>query len=174
MDTARAQSPTNNLRMRPVYDWHSDGTPEEFIERLSQLISFDPAVNIQFGKRHAVLSIPIEARHTWSPTLDVQVRDSEGGTHVHALLGPEPTVWTFFLFMYAASAFPSLIGAIVGMVQYNIGQPAWGLAAIPAFVVLWGLIYGASFVGKGLGAEQIHQLLAVLEANLSVDARDLG
>jgi hypothetical protein len=168
------QSSTNNLRMRPVYDWHSEDSPEEFIERLSQLISFDPAVDIQFGKRHAVLSIPIEARHTWSPTLDIQVRDSDGGTHVHALLGPEPTVWTLFLFLYAATAFPSLIGAMVGLVQYNIGQPAWGLLAIPGVALFWGLIYLASFVGKRLGADQIHQLLGVLEANLSVDARDLG
>ena len=59
----------NQLRMRPVYDWVSEHSPEEFIARLSQLVSFDPAVDITFRSKHAVLSIPIEARHTWSPIL---------------------------------------------------------------------------------------------------------
>jgi len=163
-------SATSNLKMRPVYKWVSPGPPEEFIQRLCQLISFDPAVNVQCGRRHATLSIPEEARHTWSPTLDIQVRPCSQGTYVHCRLGPEPQVWTFFIFLYGAAAVPALIGSMYGLSQMAMGKPPWALAAVPIGGLVCGLIYLSSFLGKGLGAVQIHQLLAVVDATLSVDA----
>jgi hypothetical protein len=161
-----------NLQMRPVYNWVSNEPPEEFVQRLCQLISFDPAVRIQCGKRHAMLRIPEEARHTWSPTLDIQVAPHERGTAIHARLGPEPQVWTFFIFLYVATATPAVIGAMFGLAQLAMGNDPWGLIAIPAGLAAWGLIYLASFLGKGLGAAQIHQLLAVVQASIDEDEEE--
>lgn len=166
-------SALNNLKMRPVYHWVSAAPPEEFIQRLCQLVSFDPAVHIQCGSRHAVLRIPEEARHTWSPTLDVQVRDSERGTHVRARLGPEPQIWTLFIFLYGATAFPGLIACMYGLSQMAMGEPATAMWVLPGSALAWGLIYLASFMGKGLGAVQIHQLMAAVEACLEADAEQV-
>ena len=160
-----------SMRMRPVYVWETEGPPEEFIARLRQLASFDPAVKIQCGTTHAMLSIPVEARHTWSPTLDIHTRPAEVGTRVHARMGPEPPVWTFFMFCYAAVSVLGLIGSIFGLVQLSLGSTAWGLLALPGWALLCGGLYLSSFIGRGLGAEQIHQLLAAIEATLGVDAR---
>jgi len=166
---------TNSARMRPVYEWDTEGPPEEFVQRLDQLVSFDPAVDMQRGSKHCMLSIPIEARRTWSPTLDVRVSEIQGGrTHVFARMGPEPRVWTFFVFLYAAAAFPAMIGGTLGLVQWSLGDPPWGFLAIAGALVFWLLLYLASFVGRGLSADQIHQLLAVMDVTLSVDARDIA
>ena len=165
--------PVSPYPMRPGYRWQTDGPPEEFIARLAQLVSFDPAVRMQGGSTHCTLSIPEEANHRWSPTLDVQARAHGDRCRVNARLGPAPEVWTMFMFLYAASGLPALLGSMFGLVQMTLGDTPWGLAALPAAVLIWGLLYTASLVGRGLGADQIHQLLAVMEANLSVCAEEL-
>ncbi len=166
-------SALNELKMRPVYHWVISGSPEEFVQRLCQLVSFDPAVRIQCGSRHAVLRIPDEARHTWSPTLDIQVRASARGSHVRARLGPEPQIWTLFIFLYGATAFPGLIASMYGLSQLAMGQAASALWGLPISAVAWGLIYLASFFGKGLGARQTHQLMAAVEACLEAEAEQV-
>lgn len=166
-----SSSPETNVRMRPVYRWTTEGPPEEFIERLEQVASFDPAVRIQRGQRHAMLSIPDEARHTWSPTLDVQVSTDPAGTHVHARVAPAPEVWTFFIFCYAAISAVTVFGAVLGYSQHLLGTPPWGLLAVPVWAVLCGGLYAASFVGRGLGAHQIHQILACVEASLGIEGK---
>ena len=158
------------LRMRPVYDWVSEDTPEEFIARLTQLASFDPAVEIVHRPRHAVLRIPIEARHTWSPNLDITVLPHGDHTHVHARLGPEPEVWGTLMFLNAASFFPCFFAAMFGCAQLAMGERPTGLLGLPIGAVLLTGIYATSHVGRRLGAVQIHQLLALVHANLSVDA----
>ena len=68
--------------------------------------------------------------------------------------------------MPRSSAIPSFFAAILGFSQASLGEPAWGLVGLP-FGIVWLVgIYAASVVGRRLGAGQIHQLLAVLEANL--------
>ena len=161
---------TNNLKMRPVYKWVIPGPPEEFVQMLNQLVSFDPAVRIQSGSKHAVLGIPEEARHMWSPTLDIQTRACEQGTYVSARLGPEPQVWTFFIFLYVASITPAVIGTMFGLSQMAMGNSPWALVAVPIGALVCGLIYLGSFLGKGLGAVQIHQLLAAVDAALDSEA----
>jgi hypothetical protein len=162
----------NNLRLRPVYDWVSADTPEEFIARLNQLVSFDPAINIACVERHALLTIAKEALHTWSPTLDIEARPHGSQTHVHARLAPEPSVWTFFVFCYAATVFLGLMTSMLGVAQYASQMTPWGFAGLPAALLVMGGLYLASAVGKRLGADQIHRLLAVCETNLSVDATE--
>jgi TM2 domain-containing membrane protein YozV len=94
-------------------------------------------------------------------------------TRICARLGPDPHVWTFLVFLYAATGLPSFFASMFGLAQLAMGEPAWGLAALPAVLVAWAAIYSSSFVGRGLGALQIHQLLAVVEATLSVDAEEV-
>jgi hypothetical protein len=165
--------PETDFRMRPAYEWTTEGPPTEFIERLEQVAWFDPAVRIQHGQLHATLSIPDEARHTWSPTLDVQVSANPAGTHVHARVGPVPEVWTFFVFCYAATSALALFGMVLGWSQYTVGSAPWALGALPIWMVVCGLLYGASFVGRGLGAHQIHQILACVDAQAGIEGRHL-
>lgn len=162
--------PVNVFRMRPVYDWVCEGDPEEFVARLTQLVSFDPAVDVTFRSRHAILSIPEEAAHTWSPVLDVTVLCYGDDCHVHARLGPSQEVWALLVFLAAVVFFPCFFAAMFGCAQYAMGETPWGLLGLPIGAVGLTGIYATSFFGKKWGADQIHQLLAVVEANLSVDA----
>lgn len=166
--------PETDLRMRPVFRWTTEGPPEEFVERLEQVASFDPAVQVQRGRAHAMLSIPDEARHMWSPTLDVRVSEDPAGTYIFARVSPAPEVWTFFIFCYAAFSAVGVFGTVLGYSQVVLGSTPWGLWIIPIWVVGCGSLYAASFVGRGLGAHQIHQILAVVEASLGIEGKPVG
>jgi hypothetical protein len=163
--------PETSVRMRPVFRWTTEGSSEEFVDRLEQVASFDPAVRIQRGRGHAMLSIPDEARHTWSPTLDIQVSDHPAGAYIFARVSPAPEVWTLFVFCYAATSAVTIFGTVLGWSQHIIGASPWGLWALPIGLLICGGLYAASFVGRGLGAHQIHQILAVVEASLGIEGK---
>ena len=67
----------------------------------------------------------------------------------------------------------SRIATIFGLVQLSIGQSPWALLVAPGTAVLGALVYGASFVGQGLGSEQMYFLRATLtESVAGEDATD--
>ena len=166
--------PETDIRMRPVFRWTTEGPPEEFVERMEQVASFDPAVRIQRGRTHAMLSIPDEACHTWSPTLDVRVTEDPAGTYIFARVSPAPEVWTFFIFCYAATTVVAVIGTVLGYAQHLLGDTPWGLWAIPGWLGVCGTLYAGSFVGRRLGSHQIHQIIAVVEASLGIHGKPIN
>lgn len=167
-------TPETDARMRPVFRWTTEGSPAEFVERMDQVASFDPAVRIQRGSAHATLSIPVEARQIWSPTLDVRVSEDPVGTYIFARVAPASEIWTFFIFCYAATTAMAIFGTVLGYSQFVLNDTPWGLWAIPIWIVICGTLYGGSFVGRRLlGAHQIHQILAVVEASLGVEGRSI-
>ena len=50
-----------------------------------------------------------------------------------------------------------------GISQWVAGDAPWVLALLPLAVVLPGLVYGAAYVGQGLGSDQMFALRAFLE-----------
>lgn len=47
-----------------------------------------------------------------------------------------------------------------------VGSKPWGLYLIPISFVLSGLVYGASYVGQGLGSLQMMELRSFVESAL--------
>lgn len=113
--------------------------------------------------RHAWIHIRDDERHFWSPTLDLTLEEVPDGTLLRGRFAPHPNIWTFFMFVYAALTVTSCIAAMLGLSQAMLGQPPVGLAAALAGVALIGFVYGAAFIGQGLGSEQMAQIRLFLD-----------
>jgi hypothetical protein len=99
----------------------------------------------------------------WSPQLVVDVeKDDGGGARLHARFGPDPYVWGMYVLSYIALTFLTLVAIAYGISQLTLGRTPTGLYFAPGGAVLAGLVYGASFVGQGLGSDQMYQLRATL------------
>jgi len=99
----------------------------------------------------------------WSPQLVVEVEeDGAGGARLHARFGPDPYVWGMYVLSYIALAFLTLVAIAWGIAELTLGRTPTGLYAAPGGGALAALVYGASFVGQGLGSDQMYQLRATL------------
>lgn len=121
------------------------------------------------------LTVSDDDRHVWSPQLTIDVSPSgESESRLVARFGPHPHVWTLYVGLYALSVIFAVCCAVWGASQIVLGESPWALYLAPIAVVFALLVYGASFVGQGMGSEQMYRVRAFLEAALEVEQAPTG
>lgn len=149
---------------RPRFEIDSPLSPEIVARRVNDFLKgTDDIRGIAFPTR-IELAIGGADHHFWSPQLVAEVEElDEGGARLRARFGPDPYVWALYLLSYVALTIVTLLALAFGVSQVLVGQPPTALYAVPAFALLAGLVFGASFVGQGLGSDQMYRLRATLE-----------
>lgn len=120
------------------------------------------------GRREVTLRVG-DARHRmWSPWLQLEVREAEGGsgTELLGVMGPRPELWTAFVFVYAALCAITLGGAVYGGVQANLGWAPTGFFATGAGLLGLGASCGTDLAGRRLGRGQMGILRGFAERTL--------
>lgn len=115
----------------------------------------------------AQVNIPADEASFWSPELEIKIDEVDGKARLRGRIGPHPHVWMMFMGLHMVIAICALGGLIFGASQWSLDQPAWGLWAGPAAVVLHAFVAGAAFVGQGLGAEHVFRLRAFVDDALT-------
>jgi hypothetical protein len=157
-------------RARPRFTIEVPSTPEQIGARVQALLA-DPASAVEGSvfRRTLLLTVRPEARHFWSPHLDVQLEALPGGgTRVSALFAPHPQIWTSFVAVQAIFGLLSVGAAIWLTSMLTLGRdPRLALGVLGVMLFGGGFAYGAAYVGQGLGSEQMYQLRAFLDGALS-------
>jgi len=145
--------------MRPRFELKVDCGVEDVMRQLKARLSGSarPVVG-NLSRRHAVLTTPAERHHLWSPNLSLAVEEREDGTWVRGQFSPHPHVWTGFMFTYGTLFMLGLAGVMYGVAQLSLGRAPWALFAPVATAALAGFVYGAAFIGQGLGADEMYEL----------------
>ncbi|MGE0788308.1 MAG: hypothetical protein AB7S26_21725 [Sandaracinaceae bacterium] len=155
-------------RMRPVFVVPHDD-PVAVLKVLGDLITegHPECTGVMF-RRHAVLRMKDDVRHFWSPYLYVEAAVDEDdelieGPCLRGRFAPHPHVWTMFMAIYGVLALVAVMGLVYGASQWTLGWTPWALAIAPAALALIGFVYGAAFIGQGLGAAQMYALRSFLD-----------
>jgi hypothetical protein len=147
---------TDRPAARPWVEFRSDLAPQAVRERFQALLATpDCPVEGQVVAGHIELFVRTAERHFWSPWLSLEVRELEDSTRIRGRFGPHPHVWTAFMAIYAVLAFAGIIAAMYGWAQRIVGDAGLALLGVPAAAALAAFVYGAEWIGKGLGAEQM-------------------
>jgi hypothetical protein len=148
---------------RPRFTLRTTLSPLEVKERVARRLREGKRLRGIAFEHRLEMSIGGEEVRFWSPQLVVNVRPADGGgALLEGRFGPDPWIWALYFLSYGALAIATLFATIFGVVQWSLGQTPTALYAAPGVAVLAGLVYGASFVGQGLGAEQMYFLRATL------------
>ncbi len=151
-------------RLRPKFVVEVKRAPERVIDDFRAALDRPDAVVV--GKiRGDVLQIglPQAELTTWSPSLDLTVLASPTGATVHGRIGPQPQVWTTFMFFHMLIAMCGIGGLMWGIAQSLAGGSAWPLWIAVAALFLHAFVAGAAFIGQGLGADQTHRLRSFID-----------
>lgn len=117
---------------------------------------------------HVDITLRREHRRLFSPCVHVELTNlEEAGSVGHALVGPHPSVWTFFAFSWITLATAAAIGALLGVVQAGLGQSPWGFWTLAPALLLAAGLFGAAHVGRRLAAEETAALRAFVETALA-------
>jgi len=157
--------------LRPRYRFTSAEKPHELwalVKKASASAQLNPCgLQHRAVANHFIITYPKKHKHFWSPTIDLNFHEeSNDTTKVRVLFGPEPAIWTFFMFSYSVAGLLILGGLVLGYSQYILGHNVWLFALIPVGVALVFFLLMASYFGKHRAETQTEELKKFLETAL--------
>jgi hypothetical protein len=107
--------------------------------------------------------------HFWSPQLQLEINEENNGSIVYGLFGPNPTLWTFFMFLHFGVA---TIFVILGVWAYSSAalKKPYGLqiGLMIFLVLLWFALYTFGRYGRKKGKPQMKALYDFMTKKLDL------
>lgn len=132
------------------------------MERLHGMIRETPHnVKAKIVDNHIILDIIGEDLHYWSPQLNFRVDQDENNIEhavVAGIIGPRPTVWTLFIFIYFLIGFTGFVLSSYGVSKMLMDEYSNLIFAFPIALLLMLSAYKIGKYGERLGADQIELL----------------
>ena len=146
----------NKIAIRPRFNIEVKMPKYELITRISDEIeSCNGKCEINLVKNHIIFKIPEDMQHFWSPELSIEIEEQKGISVLRCILGPRSSLWTLFATFYGISAFTGIIGLVLGISQWSIGNYPSGLWLVPVSIVLIAIAYIVALTGQKLSYNEM-------------------
>ena len=151
---------SNKIVLRPRFKFEVQHDNETLLKAIENTKSTQTAFILSRVDDHVFIKFPKKDQHFWSPQLHLEINeDGPNRAIVNGLFGPNPTVWTLFMFLHfivAGLFFGFAIWAYTNVTLNN--SYAIQLFATLLMVVIWFVLYFAGRIGRAKGMPEMHQL----------------
>ncbi|WP_460218066.1 GTP-binding protein [Psychroserpens sp. MEBiC05023] len=152
---------TNEIVLRPRFKFHVKHDNDMLLKLFEDTKTSQSDFIVSRVDDHVFIKIPKEKQHFWSPQLHLEINKDELNTHsiIYGLFGPNPTVWTLFMFLHFVVAGLFIGFGIWAYVNWNLGNDfSIQLFVALLMVVLWFVLYFSGRLGKKAGHNEMHLL----------------
>ncbi|MCM4174055.1 GTP-binding protein [Arenibacter sp. TNZ] len=148
----------NEIVLRPRFQINLNCSAEPILQ-LFQNADTPPFI-VKISDNHVFIKFNRTESHFWSPQLQLEVVDQEDGDSIiYGLFGPNPTLWTFFMFVHFGVATLFIIFGVWAYSNNALGKEiGLQLGLMALMVVTWIVLYVFGRIGKRKGKPQMHQL----------------
>lgn len=154
-------STTNEIVLRPRFKFHVNHDNEMLLQLFVDTKNVQSDFIISRIDDHVFIRMPKEKQHFWSPQLHLEINKEydNKGSMIYGLFGPNPTVWTMFMFFHFLVAGLFIAFGIWAYVNWSLGSAyAFQLFLTLFTIVIWFALYFGGRLGKKTGMNQMHQL----------------
>ncbi|MGX1931129.1 GTP-binding protein [Flagellimonas sp. 2504JD4-2] len=158
---------TNEVVLRPRFEL-SLNTELERLKHAFDNASKEPFL-IKRLDEHIYIRFTKKETTFWTPQLHLELTSFEKGiSKIHGVFGPNPTLWTFFMFLHFGVGTLFLILLAFAYSNYSLGKDIklW-IAGMVLLVILWFALYAFGRMGKSKGKPQMDQLKTCLRELIS-------
>ncbi len=110
---------------------------------------------------HIILDIAQAEQHFWSPQLNFRIEEDEDDaskTVIAGIIGPKPTVWTLFVFIYFTVGMAGFVMSSYAISLKMMGEHSNFIWGLPIAILFMLTAYKAGKVGEKLGEDQVELL----------------
>ncbi|TXE20201.1 GTP-binding protein [Psychroflexus gondwanensis] len=160
---------SNDIILRPRFKWNVAENPEIVLDRLEQSGKISTDFVVSRVDPHIFIRIPKHKQHFWSPQLHLEIiKDApSNGALVHGLFGPNPTVWTMFMFVHFVAAILIIAISIWLYTAISLGQELLlPLLLLVVLILLWVSLYIMGRLGKQKGTQEMKNLHEFMKNSL--------
>ncbi len=167
MNRKTAEEDLPAYQVRPRFEVEVKEEPEEILEVIrAHLRTNIDSVKARIIPGFVTFFVPEAEQHFWSPQLSLSIEEIEGGSLLRGMYGPSPSVWTMFVFFYAAIGFAIMVVSIVGLSNWSLEKSATILWLVPILMLAFLSLYLVAYSGQKLGHDQMVTLHGFMEETL--------
>lgn len=160
----------NQIQLRPRFEKVVSKTLENIqadADFLKQKIK--PDFTLNRIDEHLWIYIGKEHKKFYSPHLHLEFESlKDGTTKVKGLLGPDPALWTMFMFLHFVVAGIFIIFGVFAYSNWTLNQPfGIHLTVMAMMIVAWFTLYFIARSNRKKGMPQAHELEKVMDELLS-------
>ena len=148
----------NDIVLRPRFQLELSEAKEELLQSFEK--SQAKPFLVKRLDEHLFIKFDKENNHFWSPQLHLEIDEvDEKNCKLYGVFGPNPTLWTFFMFLHFAVAAFFIVLSMWSYVSVSLDKPILlqlGLMGLLLFA--WVILYIFGRLGKRKGRPQIQEL----------------
>ncbi|WP_417237727.1 GTP-binding protein [Bizionia sp.] len=156
---------TDEIVLRPRFKKELPQSNTDVIQLFADAKKQQSEYIISIIDDHIFLKLPKSKQHFWSPQLHLEVNEVNHETAMlHGLFGPNPTVWTMFMF------FHFIVGGLFigfGVWAYSNwtldNEFAIQIGVMVLMVIIWIGMYFTGRIGRDSSKDQMHELHEFME-----------
>ncbi|HMC00359.1 MAG TPA: hypothetical protein VKN14_04880 [Flavobacteriaceae bacterium] len=162
-------SATNDIVLRPRFKIELEQNNETILQSFEALKTTQKEFIIHRIDDHVFIKFPKEKQHFWSPQLHLEINEINKNTStLHGLFGPNPTVWTMFMFIHFIVAGLFIAFGIWAYTNWALeADYTLQLFVTILTIVFWVALYFIGRLGKSTGKEQMHILYDFMNKTLA-------
>lgn len=157
----------NDIVLRPRFQLEIPDTKEKVLSSFANL-KRDPFI-VKRLDEHIFIKFSPEKNNFWSPQLHLEIDElDEKNCKLFGVFGPNPALWTFFMFLHFGVATLFIILGIWAYSSSALNKPyGLQLGLMGFMVVLWFVLYFFGRAGKRQGRPQMQELYQLMMEVLS-------
>ncbi|MFY0713585.1 GTP-binding protein [Seonamhaeicola sp. NFXS20] len=109
---------------------------------------------------HVFIKFPKKDQQFWTPQLHLEIDKIDNNTSLlYGLFGPNPTVWTMFMFLHFIVACLFIGFGIWAYTNWKLGNDyIIQICIMVLMVIIWFTLYFAGSIGKNSNKNEMHKL----------------
>lgn len=149
-----------DIVLRPRFKIEISESDTVLLDRFEESAKTQSDFIVSRVDKHVFIKIPKDRQQFWSPQLHLEITDINHNTsRVHGLFGPNPTVWTMFIFFHFIVAGLFIACGIWAYSNWSLDNSyAIQLGAMCLLVIVWLVLYFAGRIGRDTSKEDMHDL----------------
>jgi hypothetical protein len=120
---------------------------------------------------HVFIKFPRDKQTFWTPQLHLEINKiDDNSSRLHGLFGPNPTVWTLFMFLHFMVALIFIAFAIWTYTNWSLKENYTVQAGVTLLMVLlWITLYFAGSIGKASSTTDMRLLNNFMNGILNIE-----
>ena len=161
----------NDIILRPRFKIELDKNNQEVLNVFEDAKNTQKNFIVSRIDDHVFIKIPKADQHFWSPQLHLEIMEvDKNSSRLFGLFGPNPTVWTMFMFFHFIVAILFIGFGIWAYTNASLGNSyAIQIGAMFFMLLIWVGLYIGGRMGKATGQFQMRALLTFTKKTLGVD-----
>ena len=151
---------SNEIVLRPRFKFEVKRNNEEVLKLFEDAKDTQSDFIVSRVDDHVFIRIPKTKQHFWSPQLHLEINEvDENTSSLYGLFGPNPTVWTMFMFFHFLVAVLFIGFGAWAYSNWSL-ENSYGLqiGVMILMVVLWFVLYIVGQLGKKSGMDEMFLL----------------